>query len=72
MEKVSQFAYLGASVSAGGECEAAVIMRIILGLVEFKECGKLSYQKRFLVTLKGTVFYMGEGYCDWSWTRLEL
>ena len=40
------------SMSAGGECEAAVTVRTRCGWVKFRECGELLYDRRFPLRLK--------------------
>ena len=56
METVGEFTYLGDRVSAGGGCEAAVIVRTRCGWVKFMECGELLYGRWFTLWLKGAVY----------------
>ena len=56
VETVSEFAYFGDRVNAGGGCEAAVTAITRCGLVNFRECGELLYGKRFPLRLKGAVY----------------
>ena len=56
VETVSEFAYLGDRVSAGGGCEAAVTARTGCLRVKFRECGMLLYGRRFPLGLKGAVY----------------
>ena len=62
MRAVREFAYLGAKVSSGGICEAAMTARTRCGWVRFMECGKLLIGKKFPVELEGlftrAMFYM--------------
>ena len=53
METVSEFAYLGDRVSAGGGCEAAVTARTRCGWVRFSECGESLYGEMFSLKVKG-------------------
>ena len=56
VETVSEFTYLGDRVSADGGCEAALTARTRCGLVMFRECGELLYDRRFSLRLKGAVY----------------
>ena len=56
VETVVEFIYLGDRVSACGGCEAAVTARTRCGLVRFRECGKLLYDMRYPLRLKGDVY----------------
>ena len=55
VETVREFTYLGDRVSAGGGCEAAVTAKTKRGLVKFRECGELLYDRRFPLKLKGAI-----------------
>ena len=56
VETVSEFTYLGDSVSAGGRCEAAVTTRTRCGWVKFRESSDLLYDRRFTLKLKGDAY----------------
>ena len=64
VETVRSFCYLGNRVNASGGCEAAVTARARIGWVKFKECGELLNSKRFLLKMKGMVY--------WSCVRLAM
>ena len=44
-------------MNASGGCEAAVTARARIGWVKFKECGELLNSKRFLLKMKGMVYW---------------
>ena len=56
METVREFTHLGDRVSAGVVCEGAVTAKTRCGWVKFRECGKLLYDRRFLLNLKRAVY----------------
>ena len=56
VEAVSEYAYFGDRVSAGGGCEAAVTSRSRCWWVKFRECCELLYGRRFPLRLNGTVY----------------
>ena len=56
VKTVKEFIYLGNRMSAGGGCEAAVIVRTRCGWVKFRECSELLYGRRFHLKLKGAVY----------------
>ena len=69
---VREYTYLGDRLSAGGGCEAAVIVRTRCGWVKFREFCYLLYVRRFPLKLKGAVYksyvrpailYGGEAWC---------
>ena len=51
-----EFTYLGHRVSTGGGCEAVVTARTRCGMVKFRECGELLYDRTFPLRLKGDVY----------------
>ena len=65
VETVLEITYLGAMVSAGGGCEAAVTARTRCGWVKYGECGELLYGRRIPLRLKGTIHesYGSEEWC---------
>ena len=56
VETVKSLCYLGHRVNASGGCEAAVIARVRIGWVKFKECGELVNSKRLSLEMKGMVY----------------
>ena len=72
VETVGEFTYLGARVSAGGGCEAAVTAKTLCGWVKLRECGELLHGRRCPLMLKEAVhksyvkpamLYEGEAWC---------
>ena len=51
------FCYFGDRVNASGGCEAAVTARARIGWVKFKESRELLNSKRFLLKMKGMVYW---------------
>ena len=56
VETVNGFCYLGDRLNASGGCEAAVTVRLRIGWVRFRECGKLLLGNRFPQRMKGKVY----------------
>ena len=56
VETVSEFAYIGDRMSAGGRCTAAVTVKTRCGWVKFRERGELLYDRRFSLRLKRSVY----------------
>ena len=56
METVRDFTYLGDWVSAGGGGETAMTAMTICGWVMLRVCGRLLYDRRFPLRLKGAVY----------------
>ena len=55
VETVNEFCYLGDRLNASSGCEAAVIARVSIGWVKFRECGKLLLRNSFPLRIKGKV-----------------
>ena len=56
VETVNEFCYLGDQINANGECEAAVMVRMRLGLIKFTECGQLLLGRIYLLKIKGRIY----------------
>ena len=56
VESVNGFCYLGDRPNASGGCEVAVIARVRIGWVRFRECGELLLGNRFPLKLKSIVY----------------
>ena len=59
VEPVNGFCYLGDRLSGSGGCEAAVIPRVRIRWVRFRECGELLVGNRFPLRMKGKVYCCG-------------
>ena len=53
---VKSFCHLGDGLNAGGGSEAAVTARTRIGLIKFRECGKLLYGRKFSLKMKGRIY----------------
>ena len=56
VETVKGFCYLVDRLNASGGCEVAVIARVRIGWVRFRECGELLLGNRFPLKMKGKVY----------------
>ena len=57
VETVNRFCYLGDRLNAGGGCEAAVTVRVGIGLVKFREGGESLLGNRFPLRIIGKVYH---------------
>ena len=55
VETVNGFCYLGDRLNARGGCETAVISRLRIGWMKFRECGELLHG-RFSLRMKGMIY----------------
>ena len=56
VQTVNGFCYLGVRLNASGGYEVAVMARVRIGWVRFRECGELLLGNRFPVKMKGKVY----------------
>ena len=56
METVKDFCYLEDRQNASVGCETAVIARVRIGWMKFRECGELLLGRRFSLKMKGMVY----------------
>ena len=72
VDLVKSFCYLGDSLNTSGGSEAAIVARMRIGWIKFRECGELLYGKKFLFKMKGWIYqscirsamlYGGETWC---------
>ena len=56
VETMTGLWYLRDRLKSGGSCKAAVIARVRIGWVRFRECGELLLGNRFPLRMKGKVY----------------
>ena len=56
VKTVKGFCYLGDRLNASGGCETAVIARVRLGWLKFRECRELLLGRRFSLKIEGMVY----------------
>ena len=53
---MKSFCYFGDRLNASGGSEAAVVARMTIGWIKFRECGKLLHGRKFSLTIKARIY----------------